>query len=198
MTFTDILVKAEALFAQVSVYLNVVVIALAILLGGFIIGKVIESIMRASLSRIGFDDRLARMFGARRNYARATRRTVVRLIYLAAVLLALDRLSLMRPVLIVTLCLAVVVVIISLVLAGLDVIPNIAARADLRGKGIVVGDDVVYADQNGVVHGTIIDMTLTDIRIRRANGDIFFIPNSAFLNRSVTKKRKTDTHRHHA
>jgi small-conductance mechanosensitive channel len=190
MSIIDLLLQAEGLFAAVSLYLNKIVIALVIVLFGFIIGKITESVLRKLLAKMDIDDKLTRLFKARRNYARAIRRTVVRMIYIATVIIALDKLSLVRPVFVMLMFLAIVVIIISFVLAGIDIIPNIMARAQLRSKRIVVGDEIVVTDRSGVIQGTIVDITLTDVHIKRRNGDLFLMPNSVFLRESMVKKRR--------
>jgi small-conductance mechanosensitive channel len=191
MALIDVLVKAEELFSSMSFYLNKIIIALVILLFGFIIGKIIENLLRVVLARINTDERLFQLFKVRRNYARAIRRTIVRIIYIATVVIALQQVSLVRPVLLLLLFLTVVVILISFALAGLDVVPNIAARASLRTKKISIGDEVIVSDRSGVLQGTIVDMTLTDVHIRRRNGDLFFVPNSVFLRENITKKRRS-------
>ena len=190
MTMNDVLVQAESLFASMSLYLNNVIIALVIILAGFILGKILESILRHIFAKLEVDERLTKIFSARRNYSRAIRRTIVRLVYVTAIILALQQVSLIKPVLTMLEFLAVVVVLISFMLAGLDVVPNIAARTALKHKRLTVGDEVVFTDPTGVIQGTIIDMTMIDVRVKRKNGDIFFIPNSVFLKQSITKRRK--------
>jgi small-conductance mechanosensitive channel len=190
MAFADMLFRTEGLFTDVSFYLNKIVIALVIILIGFVIGKVVENLLRKLLAKLNVDERFAKIFNRRRNYARAIRRTIVRLIYLATIIIALQKLSLIQPTLTILIFLAIIVALISLVLAGIDVAPNIMARAALRHKRIAVGDEVVFSGESGVVQGTIVDMTLIDVRIKRRNGDIFFIPNAVFLHESIVKKRK--------
>jgi small-conductance mechanosensitive channel len=189
VTIAQVFTQAERLFAEVSPYVNAVVIALVILLIGFILGKILESFLRYAFTKLKVDERLTRLFSNQRNYSRAIRRTIIRLIYLAAVLLALHRLSLATPALIAVIALIILVVMISLVLAGLDIVPNIVARGQLRARGIIVGDELIYTDHNGVVQGTVVEMTFFEVRVRRRNGDLLFIPNAAFLNQSVTKRR---------
>jgi small-conductance mechanosensitive channel len=190
MAIVDVLLKAESVFTSMSFYLNKVIIALVIIMAGFIVGKIVEGILRNVFARMNIDDRLSTFFAARRNYARAIRRSVVRIIYIVAIVIALEQVSLFQPVLTLLEFLAVVVILISVSLAGVDVIPNLAARAALRHKRLAVGDDVVFTDQSGVIQGTIIDMTLIDVRIKRRNGDVFFIPNAVFLKQSIAKKRR--------
>ena len=188
MALGTLLSEAEQVFQNVSFYLNKVVIALVIILVGFIIGKIIESMLRRLFIRIDLDERMTRMFKARRNYARAIRRSIVRLIYFVTVLIALNTLSALEEVITVVLILVVFIVLASWVLAGIDIIPNLLARGSLSRKRVTVGDEITLAHSTGLIQGTIVDMTLTDVRIKRKNGDLFFIPNAAFLDSVVKKK----------
>jgi small-conductance mechanosensitive channel len=189
MTISDLLQGAEELFARIAPSVNEVVIALVILLFGFVIGKIVESLLRYVFSRANVDERLAKMFKAQRNYARAIRRTIVRLIYLITVLLALQSVNLLGPVWVVLLALGVLVVLVSVVLAGLEVVPNIMGRAAILNKRLRVGDEILLYDQTGAIQGTIVDMTWSDVRIKRKNGDLFLIPNATFLRERVVKQR---------
>jgi small-conductance mechanosensitive channel len=190
MAIAEILARAESLFASMSFYLNKIVIALVIVLAGFIVGKILESILRSLLTKMDTDERLAKIFSARRNYARAIRRTIVRIVYILALILALHQVSMVGPALTILEFLALTVLLVSFVIAGMDVVPNITARAALHHKHIAVGDEVSFSDETGVVQGTVVDMTLIDVRIKRKNGDIFFIPNAVFLKQSITKRKK--------
>jgi len=191
MTLSDLTLYASDAFATISPYLNRIIIALIIVLIGFIIGKLVEKLLRKLFSLLNVDERFARVFKARRNYARAMRRTVVRIIYTIAVLLALRYLSIMSEVLLVMLVLALLTFFISVILAGFDVVPNIAGRISLSSKRIVPGEEIILTDSSGTIHGVIADVTLTDVRIRRENGDVFIVPNALFLNGRLVRKKSS-------
>jgi hypothetical protein len=192
MALVDLLQQAENLFASFSFYINKVVIALVIVLLGFILGKIVESALRYLFSRISLDDRLTKLFKVRRNYARAIRRSIVRIIYFVTVLIALDKLSLVEPVYTVIMFLALIVIVISIALAGMDVIPNLVARASLQRKRITVGDEVLVNDKAGQIQGIIVDITLTDVHIKRRNGDLFFVPVAVFLREIVSRRKRSN------
>jgi small-conductance mechanosensitive channel len=188
MALADVLLRAQTTFQDVSFYLNKVVIVLVIILCGFILGKIMESLLRSLFMKMNVDERLTKIFHAKRNYARAIRRTVVRIIYICTVIIALNKLAVVREVFVVLLVLVLFVVITSWVLAGIDVIPNLLARGSLHRRKITVGDEIVLTHPTGTLQGTIVDMTLTDVRLKRRNGDLLFIPNAVFLKESVVRK----------
>jgi small-conductance mechanosensitive channel len=188
MAIADLLLDAESLFQDMSFYLNKVTIALVIILFGLVIGKILEGMLRRLFSRIELDERLTKVFGARRNYARAIRRSIVRIIYVVTVIIALGTLSVLSEVFTLLLLLIVFVVLVSWVLAGIEVVPNFLARGALTRKGIRVGDEIVVMHSTGVIQGRVLDLTLTDVRLKRKNGDIFFIPNALFLRQAIVRK----------
>jgi small-conductance mechanosensitive channel len=190
MAFADVLVWIDGLYSSVSPWLNVFVVAVTILLIGFILGRIVESALRHAFSRLGFDDRMTKLWGVRRQYSRATRRTIVRIIYLITIVLALDYLAMLQAALILLILIVLLLLAVSLVLALLDIAPNLAARGQLLARGIRVGDDVAIADDFGIVEGLVQDISLIDTRIARKNGDVFFVPNAAFLRQAVVRKRK--------
>jgi small-conductance mechanosensitive channel len=190
MALGDLLLDAEIVFQDISFYLNKIIIALVIILVGFIIGKIAEGMLRRLFAKIELDERLTRMLKARRNYARAIRRTIVRVIYIITVLIALNTLSAFEEVIAVLLILAVFIILASWFLAGMDIVPNLLARGALKRKRIGVGDEITLVHETGVIQGIVVDMTLTDVRIKRKNGDLFFIPNSVFINNIIKKNRR--------
>lgn len=190
MALADILLKAETMFQDVSFYLNKIVIVLVIIFAGLILGKIVESVLRRLFVRLEVDERLTELFKARRNYARAIRRTIVRVIYIATVAYALYELSVLREVFVVLAVIFIFIIGVSWALAGIDVIPNITARIDMRRRRIGVGDEITVHHKTGTIQGTIVDITLTDVRVRRRNGDLFFIPNAVFLRESLVRKHR--------
>lgn len=189
MALIDVLQQAQDLFNAVQSYLSNIIVALVMVLAGFIVARLADRGLHRLLLRIGFDDRMYKIFGRRRRYARATRLTVVRIIYVVTVLLALSRLNLSGFVITTVLAILVIIVLVSFVLAGIEVIPNITARAEILHKRISPGDKVIVEDDTGKISGTIQDITFTDVHIKRTNGDIIYIPNSRFLKTKVTKKK---------
>jgi small-conductance mechanosensitive channel len=194
MALQEFITGADAFFQEIAGSLNTVVITLVILLFGFVVGKIIDRVLRRLLADLRIDDVGVRWFKARRNYARTLRHTIVRIVYLATVLLALYWLSMLRIVLWLFVAAVILVGFISAVLAGVDIIPNISGAFALRRKRIQIGDDVTIIDKSGMVSGTIVEMTLLDVHVRRHNGDVFFLPNSAVVNDRVVKRRQHPQH----
>lgn len=188
MAISDILVKADAFFQSVVGYLNTVVTALVILLSGFIAGRLVDRAMHKLLLRLNFDDICYTLFGARRNYARATRRTIVYMIYLVTAYFVLLHLSLETFALVLVLSVLVLIVLVSAVLASIDIVPNIVGRRQLLRMGIDEGSRVNIRDDTGSFTAKIQQVTFIDTHLKRSNGDVIFYPNAALLKAKITKK----------
>ena len=166
-------------FQQFSGYLNTVVIALVILLGGFIFGRLVDRALHKLLLRIQLDTRVSRIVGARRNYARASRTTLVYVIYVMTIFLALEKLKLDVIATTFVLIMFVFIILVSFVLAGVEFLPHVIGRWQLRSRSLEKG--------MRVEKGTIVGVTLFDLRVKRPNGDILFYP-TAMLPRVKLKK----------
>jgi len=189
VAIVDILLQAQLIFDRMANWLNAIVIALVIVLVGFILGRIIDRVLYKFFLRINFDDMLYKLFGARRRYSQATRRTIVRLIYLLSILAALARLNLDKMVITLVIGLIVLVIVVSLFMAGTEILPNLLARWRLQQRKIVVGDTVEFVDASGIVKGKIVDITLLEVQIRRAGGDLVFVPLAAAIKNKITRKR---------
>ncbi len=174
-------------FQQFSGYLNTVVIALVILLGGFIFGRLVDRALHKLLLRIQLDTRVSRIVGARRNYARASRTTLVYVIYVMTIFLALEKLKLDVIATTFVLIMFVFIILVSFVLAGVEFLPHVIGRWQLRSRSLEKGMRVEITDSSGTVKGTIVGVTLFDLRVKRPNGDILFYP-TAMLPRVKLKK----------
>lgn len=190
MAINDVLSWASGFSSRFADYLSAIVIALVILLLGFIIARIADRSMQKLLLRADFDTRMARLFRRRLNYARGLRVTIVRILYLATVLIALERIGASGIAVMLVAGALALIALLSLIVAGIDVIPNLLARAELNRRGIGAGDLVELLSESGTVKGRIVDITLTDVHLRRAGGDLLFIPNAAFLSNRLVKKRR--------
>lgn len=189
MAVEDLLSEARELFSAVQGYLSTIVIALVIVLLGFVLGRLADRGLYKLLLRTSFDDKMYALFGRRRRYARATRVGIVRLIYVITALVALDRLNVSGVAITLVLGIFALILLASFILAGIEVVPNLLARGELARRGIVQGDKVEVTSLSGVIKGTIVDITLTDVQVKRAGGEVLFIPNASFLKTTLLKKR---------
>lgn len=188
MALSDAVQLAAVYFGRFSGYLNALVISLVILLSGFIVGRLTDRALRKLFLRMDLDDRLARLLRRRRNYARATRRTLVFAIYLASIYFALRELSADRLAITAITAILVLTALVSLALTAVEIAPNLAGRAHLARRGVTEGEVIMVRDEHGEMKGRVVRITLTDVQLRRANGDMVFYPTAAMLSAKVTRK----------
>ncbi len=189
MDIGSVIAGAERVFNYISGWVNELVIALVILLVGFIVGRLFDRVLHRLFLHIKFDDYCFKLFRRRRRYAHATRRFIVRLTYIIAIVIALARLNADKIVITLVLAILILIFIFSMVLTGMDIIPNLMARWRLRHRKIGVGDNIEVKGPSGMVKGKVEDINFLEVQIKRRNGDLIFIPLSAFVKNRI-KKRK--------
>ena len=131
MDIGAILARADAAFRSVSAYLNALVIALVILLAGFIIVRLVRTSLTRLFSVVALDDKLTRLLGRRRQYARSARTAVVRALYLVTMYLALRSLHLAGVAIALIVGVVVVIILVSFAIGAADLLPNILAPSRL-------------------------------------------------------------------
>jgi len=106
-------------------------------------------------------------------------------IYVIAAVLALHQLGLATRILYSIILILIIFLLAFIVLAIKDFIPNlIAGIIILRRKQLKKGDTI----QIGNMSGKIVDITITEIKIKAENQDILFIPN-AFFHKHIMRKK---------
>ncbi|MBR9700961.1 mechanosensitive ion channel family protein [Candidatus Woesearchaeota archaeon] len=188
--FLDTLMQgAEETFLLVQDDLNTFVIALVILLLGFIVGRITDRALHKLLLRTEFDDRCFRIFGRRRRYAFSTRRTIVRVIYVLTILAALSEIGLAILAVKLFIGLLIFIVVISTIIGAIDMVPHLLGRRTLAARKVAVGDEISLEDPHGRVEGKVVGITLLELKLKRPNGDILFLPLASFVSNSFTKRR---------
>ncbi|MDD9954215.1 MAG: mechanosensitive ion channel [Candidatus Woesearchaeota archaeon] len=182
--------SVESFFTQIEYYVNTLVVMLVILLAGFIVGRIVDRLVRKIFLRLELDNVVTKLIGFRRNYARATKTTIVNLIYIVTILLALRQIHADRIVVAFVLGLFLFIICVSVLLTGIEAIPNILAWLKLR-KRISVGDRITVADPTGNIKGTVTKLMPTDTHVQLSKGDVVFLPNNELLHTHVTKRSRS-------
>ncbi len=166
MPFTTIILKLIAAFI--------------IILVGFVIGRSVSNLLERLLIELEFDKivkkriKLSLIVSGSRY-----------LIYLAAIIIALNQLKITKIILTITIMIVASFFIIFLLLSVKDLIINSIAGSKLHKiKKIKVDDSI----RLGQLTGKIIDITPTDIKVRTKNNNIIIIPNSVLL-KSIKKSK---------
>lgn len=190
MALGDLLQYAAVTFQLIEDPLNAFVIALVILLSGSVIGRIADRLLFKVLRQVSYEDRVARLLKTRRNYERATRRSIVYLIYILTVYLALAQLGLVGTLAAAVLVLFIFAAMTTVVLAAVEVMPALRIRAKLKRRGIGKGDVVRIADPSGTLTGRVAKLSLIEVQMQRGDGETIFYPLVALSTVPITKRRR--------
>lgn len=163
---------------------NKVIVALLVLLLSFIFGKIIGKIVHRILQEIEFNKIINFASGLRLNLDDFIGRVLSMIIYFIGIMWALTILGFEKFVANLLIISVFVVIIASLLLTIRDFIPNMMAGFKLyRKNSIQEGAKITY---DGIT-GTVLEHTLTNTRIKTAQKDILYIPNSLLLSKGFKK-----------
>jgi hypothetical protein len=188
MSLIDVLRSADGSFRVVSGYLDPYIIVVVIVLVGVILGGVVDSILRRFFSEVKFDDKISALFRARRNYARATRHTIVRLIYLSTALFALYKLGVLMYALYALVGLMGLLLLIKIVEFIMLFYPNAHVRFAVRAR-IRQGEVLTIFTPHGSLSGTVGKIGMIHTRVLRDNGDIFLVPHSTLMKSRFVRRK---------
>ncbi|MBW2982099.1 mechanosensitive ion channel family protein [Candidatus Woesearchaeota archaeon] len=161
------------------------IVSIIILLIGFIIGRTVEKILQKILHEVELNKNIKKA-GIKFPIENIISSFTKYFIYFIAVIWALTELGLTTTVLNMISAVILVLILISLVLAIKDFIPNIIAGFFIHRKRMFKqGDNITVKDLKGIIQ----KITLTETEIKTEKGDIIYIPNSIIKKEVVIKKK---------
>ena len=170
---------------EIADFLIRLVVAAVILLGGFIVGKILEKICYKGLHELELDRSLKRA-GVKVALEEWIAHFVKYLIYFVAVIWALAELGLSTVVLSIVFVGAIVLTIIAILLALKDFIPNAFAGYMIYKNDLFKKGDRIKL--NGV-EGKIEKVGVAETVVKNGK-DIIYVPNSILVKKIVRVKRK--------
>lgn len=169
-----------------SIYLGYLVNVL-ILLIGFIIGKLAGKIVARVLHECEVDSIISKAMGMDAKLEHRLSVFVTYLIYFVTIIIFLNNLGVTTTVLQIIFAAVLAIIIVSLLLATKDFIPNAFAGFYIyRRKIIDVGDRVSIRG----VKGEVTHINLLETKLRTKEGDVVYIPNSAVAKTGIVKLKK--------
>ncbi|MBR9703253.1 mechanosensitive ion channel family protein [Candidatus Woesearchaeota archaeon] len=182
----NFLAAADNIVAAITPLLNRVVIALVILFVGFILGKIVGRFLFRVLDDLNLDGLAKRLLGKSLSLERSISAVVAALIYLIAIIMALNALGLTTAVLSAIIIIVLILVGISVLLAIKDLVPNLSAGMMIKQKDIFrEGDTVSFNGTSGVVE----EFSLFETRLRSKGNEVLIVPNNLFAKHTVKRKR---------
>ncbi|MBS1266671.1 MAG: hypothetical protein MAG795_00639 [Candidatus Woesearchaeota archaeon] len=169
-----------------NVYANII-LAFILLLGGIILAKVIGRVIEKLLKEIELNRFIKKTTSLKISVEELIANIVTYFLYFISVVAALDQLGIATTVLH-FISIAAIIIVVSSILIGLrDFFPNVLAGIHLYQKRILEEGDKIKV---GDVKGTVVKVSMTEIRIKTKKQDIIYIPNSLLIKQKVTKLKK--------
>lgn len=177
----DINVAVQDAFTGIPVK---IIVAVVILLIGFVAGKLIARIVYKILNSFEVNRSLKGLTGISFNVEGIVETFVKIFIYFIAVIIALQQLGIATTILNFVAAGVIIVIIIAVILGVKDFIPNTIAGLFIKNKKTIkVGETIKVKGMKGVVK----EITLVETKIETKTGDIIFIPNSVISKTEVIK-----------
>ena len=161
------------------------IIAIIIVLAGFVIGRIVSRLLNTILHAVEVDRSLKKV-GLKFSLEATISLLAAYIIYVAAAIIALDSLNLTSTIVWIIVVIVAVFIIIASILGIRDFIPNFFAGLYLFKQGTVqVGDKVRVAG----VEGKIIRISIIETEIETKHKDHMIVPNSLLTKTIVVKKK---------
>jgi len=169
-----------------SSLLENILVALIIILIGFIIARVLGKVTAKFLKELEVDKLLKKATGIRFSLEGTITYFVRYFIYFVTIVMALNQIGLTTTLLYMISGAVIILVVLSIFLGIKDFIPNVLAGMFIHRRGFLhVGDKIKFKD----IEGKIIKINLVETRVETKSGDIIAIPNSNLTKSEVIKKR---------
>jgi small conductance mechanosensitive channel len=165
-------------------YILNIVIALTIILIGFVFGRMIGKMTTNLLHEIELNMLFKKATNNKFDIEGRSGSFLKYLIYFFVILTALNQLGVTSYLLYIIAIAIVLFIIISLTLGIRDLIPNMFASFTLHRRGFVaVGDSIKVKD----IKGKILSIDLIETKVETKQGDIIAVPNVVLVRNEVTK-----------
>lgn len=171
---------SSRLFSKFAVFL-------IILLMGFIIGKIAGKFLHKLLSELEVNKTIKKATKVRFALEEIISSIAKYFIYFIAIVWALNELGLTTTVLTLISAAALILIIVSLLLAVKDFIPNAIAGFFIYQKGLIKENDQITVQKT---KGKVKQITLLETAIETKEKDIIHIPNSIITKTALRVKKR--------
>lgn len=161
-----------------------IIASIAIILIGIIVARILSKLTKRLLHELEVNRILNEQAGFKLPVEEFLGAMVTYIVYLIALIMALEQLGLQTFILNIILIIILVILIAFVIMAFKDFIPNIAAGFFLHQKEIIKPGNLIRIKET---EGTVISISLVETQIKNKKGDIVFIPNSVLTKNGITK-----------
>jgi len=182
------------LFNSTTTYLNVMfsqlftkfIVAVVILLIGFIIARIVGKLASRFLQEIELN-KILKKAGVKFELEDMLSHLATYFIYFMTIIWALNALGLTTTILNMISAAFLVLIIISILLAVKDFVPNIISGFFIYQKNLIKKGDKVKIDN---LEGKVNKISLIETEIKTNKGDIIHIPNSTLTKKELIVKKR--------
>ncbi|MFA5796850.1 MAG: mechanosensitive ion channel domain-containing protein [Candidatus Woesearchaeota archaeon] len=170
------------------ILLNIIT-AIVIVLIGFIIGRIAQSLMEKLLNIVELNRQTRKRFGFKFSLEKVIATLVAYFIYLVAIVLALNTLAITTTIITTIIIIFIVVILLFLIFGLNDMFGNFFAGMYIRFKNeFHVGDYIKIKDKK--IEGYIIGISLLNMRIETGKDEMVHIPHIAMMKSDIVKIKK--------
>ena len=162
------------------------VAAIVILLVGLVVGRFLGNLTRKVFHELELDKLLREQTRFKIPLEHFLGSLVKFIVYFISIIFALDQLGLQTAILNIILTIILIVIVAFIILSVKDIIPNLIAGLFLHQKRNIKPGEKIEVNN---IEGEVINVSLTETKVRTKNGDIVYIPNSILTKNVVIKKK---------
>ena len=171
----------------VSGNLNRVIAAIVVLLIAFIAARFVRNLTAKVLRELKTNKILKESLGVRAPIEQIFSEAGFYLVLFIGVILALNQLGLSTVVLYIVLGAVLLIILILVVMAFKDFVPNAFASFWIHQKRLIEKGDYIEVKD---VSGKVVEINLTETRIETKDKEIVLLPNSLLLREKIKKIKK--------
>jgi small-conductance mechanosensitive channel len=162
------------------------VVAIIIVLMGFIIGKMVGRLIQKALHEFKFDDALKKSAGINFSVEHLVGSFITYIIYFVTLVIALNQLGLTTIILNIISGALIFLVVISILLALRDFVPNLVASIYIYQRGLIKKGSIISFDK---IKAKVVETNIVETRLESSSKDIIHVPNSLLLKKILKVKK---------
>lgn len=182
----NIIEKVAGVSSKISDTTINLIAAIVILLIGLILGRFLGNLTRRILHELELDRVLREQTRIKIPVEQFLSSLVKYVIYFVAIILALNQLGLRTAILNVILAIILIAIVIFMILAVKDFLPNLVSGIMLYQKRNIKAGNRILVNN---IEGEVLHISLIETKVRTRNGDIVYIPNSILTKNVVIRKK---------
>jgi len=182
--------EANSTLIVINPVITQIITAILILLLGFIAGKIVQKIILKLFEMSDFDRIFRKMTRLKIDISVIVAMIICYFIYLVAIVMALNRLSITTTVITTVVILLIIVLLLFIIFGLNDTFANMTSGLMIRFRNnIRPGEYIRIKDKN--IEGYIVSVNMFNIQLETLKDETVFIPNMAVFKSEIIKPKKS-------